>query len=155
MNSTTSVLFVCLGNICRSPLAEAAFRQALGEVGLELEVDSCGTGDWHIGHAPDHRAQAVAKTHGMDISRYRARQIEEADFSRYTYIVAMDGNNLAELKALRPSNTTAQISLLLDHVAGRRGEDVADPYYGNADGFEVPWADVNAGAAALLKSVTG
>lgn len=155
MNANSSVLFVCLGNICRSPLAEAAFRQAVRTAGLELEIDSCGTGDWHIGQAPDPRAQALATRYGVDISNYRARQVERADFARFTHIVAMDRNNLADLESLRPLDTMAQISLLLDHVAGRRGEDVADPYYGNADGFEVTWSDVNAGAAALLKSLTG
>lgn len=145
-----AVLFVCLGNICRSPLAEAAFRAEASRVGLEVEIDSAGTGDWHVGHAPDRRAQAVARRHGIDIAHYRARQVCAADFHRFTHVVAMDGENLRLLRRLRPADARAELSLLLDHVAGRAGESVADPYYGDAEGFDLTWADVSAGAAALV-----
>lgn len=144
-----AVLFVCLGNICRSPLAEAAFRAEASRAGLEVEIDSAGTGDWHVGHAPDRRAQAVARRHGIDIAHYRARQVCAADFHRFTHVVAMDGENLRLLRRLRPADARAELSLLLDHVAGRAGESVADPYYGDAEGFDLTWADVSAGAAAL------
>ncbi|WP_370304945.1 low molecular weight protein-tyrosine-phosphatase [Sinimarinibacterium flocculans] len=144
-----AVLFVCLGNICRSPLAEAAFRAEASRVGLEVEIDSAGTGDWHVGHARDRRAQAVARRHGIDIAHYRARQVCAADFRRFTHVVAMDGENLRLLRRLRPADARAELSLLLDHVAGRAGESVADPYYGDAEGFDLTWADVSAGAAAL------
>jgi len=113
------VLFVCLGNICRSPLAEAAFRRELKAIGLEAEADSAGIGDWHIGEAPDRRAQAVAKRNGIDISGYRARLVTLEDFRRFGHIVAMDRKNLAVLKAMRPADATAELSLLLDHVEGR------------------------------------
>ena len=145
-----AVLFVCLGNICRSPLAEAAFRAEASRAGLEVEIDSAGTGDWHVGHAPDRRAQAVARRHGIDIAHYRARQVCAADFHRFTHVVAMDGENLRLLRRLRPADARAELSLLLDHVAGRAGESVADPYYGDAEGFDLTWADVSAGAAALV-----
>ena len=149
-----SVLFVCLGNICRSPLAEAAFRQAANQAGLEISIDSAGTGDWHIGHAPDARAQAVARQHGVDITTYRARQVVPADFFRFTHIVALDAQNLADLKALRPAGGHASLSLLLDHVAAREGQDVADPYYGDATDFEIAWADVEAGAKGLIAALS-
>lgn len=152
-NDKPAVLFVCLGNICRSPLAEAAFRDAIARAGLDIEVDSAGTGDWHVGRAPDPRAQAVAKRNGVDISRYRARQVCATDFSRYSHIVAMDDKNLSELKALRPATARAELSLLLDHVEARAGGAVADPYFGDASGFDVTWADVSLGAAALVKKL--
>lgn len=150
MPGQPAILFVCLGNICRSPLAEAAFREQARMAGLDIEVDSAGTGDWHIGHAPDRRAQAVARRHGVDISGYRARQITGEDFSRFTHIVAMDEDNLDGIEALRPSHSTTEVSLLLDHVPGTDHRSVADPYYGDAAGFEVTWRDVSAGAAALV-----
>ncbi|GJE18698.1 low molecular weight protein-tyrosine-phosphatase [Methylobacterium marchantiae] len=143
------ILFVCLGNICRSPLAEAAFRLEAERAGLDVEVDSAGTGAWHAGEPPDRRAQAVARGNGIDISGYRARQVDRADFARFTHIVALDGDNLAVLQRLRPRDGAA-LSLLLDHVPGRRGEAVADPYYGADAGFETTWADVSTGARALV-----
>lgn len=146
-----SVLFVCLGNICRSPLAEAAFRAEAERLGVEVEVDSAGTGDWHLGFPPDHRAQAVALRNGIDISHYRARQVGPADFARFDYIVALDESNLANLRALQPSDGRAVISLLLDHVPGREGAAVADPYYGDEAGFDVTWSDVMAGARGLIE----
>jgi protein-tyrosine phosphatase len=142
---------VCLGNICRSPLAEAAFRRELKAIGLEAEADSAGTGDWHIGEAPDRRAQAVAKRNGVDIGGYRARLVTSEDFRRFSHIVALDRGNLAVLKAMRPADATAELSLLLDHVEGREGEPVADPYYGGDDGFDVTWAEVTEGAKALVR----
>jgi len=150
-----AVLFVCLGNICRSPLAEAAFRLEADRLGLAASVDSAGTGDWHVGHPPDPRAQAVARRHGADISAYTARQVRPEDFRRFTHIVALDAQNLATLQSLRPRDATADISLLLDHVPGRRGKAVADPYYGDAAGFEITWADVTQGAQALARHFAG
>ena len=145
-----SILFVCLGNICRSPLAEAAMRQAMAERGINMGVDSAGTGDWHVGKPPDRRAQTVARLHGADISGYRGRQVAAEDFLRFTHIVAMDADNLADLQAMSPPGATARLSLLLDHVEGRAGESVADPYFGGDEGFVATWADVTAGVAALL-----
>lgn len=146
---TPSVLFVCLGNICRSPLAEAAFREEALRLKLDVIADSAGTGGWHIGAPPDPRAQAVALKNGVDISALRGRQVKPADFRRFTHLVAMDHENLANLRRLAPPDATAELSLLLDHVEGRAGQAVADPYFGEDDGFDVTWADVTAGARAL------
>ncbi|WP_268967218.1 low molecular weight protein-tyrosine-phosphatase [Zavarzinia marina] len=145
-----AVLFVCLGNICRSPMAEGALRHLAGEAGIALRVDSAGTGDWHVGEPPDRRAQATARRHGVDISGLRGRQVTAADFRRFDHVVALDHANLGNLRALRPADGTARLSLLLDHVAGRAGQAVADPYYGGDAGFETTWAEVTAGAAGLL-----
>ncbi len=144
-----SVLFVCLGNICRSPLAELAMRLAAAEAGLDLHIDSAGTGDWHVGRPPDPRTRAEAARHGHDIGHYRARQVDKADFLRFDHIIALDTSNRSDLQRLRPPTARANLSLLLDHVSGREGEDVFDPYYGAAAGFAETWADVSAGTAAL------
>ncbi len=151
MTAKLAVLFVCLGNICRSPLAEATFRREVKRMGIDAEIDSAGTGYWHIGEAPDRRARAVAQRYGIDISTYRARQVSQDDFHRFSHIVALDPENLAVLHALKPKDGTASISLLLDHVHGRKGEAVADPYYGGEEDFEVTWADVTVGAQALAR----
>ena len=148
-----SVLFVCLGNICRSPLAEAAFRREVVRLGLDVEIDSAGTGDWHIGYAPDPRAAAVAARNGVDISNLRARLVTADDFRRFDHIVALDSNNLRDLERLRPADGKARLSLLLDHVEGRRGEAVADPYYGEDSHFDAAWKDVSAGAEGLARSL--
>jgi protein-tyrosine phosphatase len=143
-----AILFVCLGNICRSPLAEAALREAA--VGLDIEIDSAGTGSWHTGEPPDRRAQAVALRHGVDISGYRARKVTRADFTRFTHILALDRENLSDLQHLRPRDATASLSLLLDHLPGREGEEVPDPWYGGPADFEDTWSVVSAAAQALV-----
>jgi len=147
----TAILFVCLGNICRSPLAEAAFRKEAERLGLDVEIDSAGTGDWHVGRAPDSRAQAVAARNGVDISHLRARQVTEEDFRRFDHVVALDAKNLANLRALRPADGTARLSLLLDHVPDRNGEAVADPYHGEDAAFDMTWRHVTEGARALAR----
>jgi len=148
-----AVLFVCLGNICRSPLAEAAFKVEAARIGLDVEVDSAGVGDWHVGEPPDPRAQAVAKRHGIDIGGHRARKMTQQDFRRFSHVVALDHEVLAALKTMRPANAGAELSLLLDHVEGRMGEAVADPYYGDEAGFEAAWADVTDGAKGLARRI--
>ena len=150
-----AVLFVCLGNICRSPLAEAAFRQEVGRRGIEVEIDSAGTGSWHIGDPPDRRAQAVAMRHGVDIGGYRGRQVKPDDFRRFTHVVALDRDNLADLERIRPSDGTAELLLLLDAVEGRQGKSVADPYYGDDADFDITWADAVAGAKGLADLIEG
>ena len=150
----TSVLFVCLGNICRSPLAEAALREEAERIGLEVEVDSAGTGDWHVGRPPDPRAIAVARRNGVDISGLRARLVTADDFHHFDHIVALDAKNLANLKRMQPPGSKAQLSLLLDHVEGREGQPVADPYYGPDEIFEATWAHVTAGARSLARRLT-
>jgi len=150
-----SVLFVCLGNICRSPLAEAAFRREAKRLGLDVKIDSAGTAEWHVGRPPDHRATAVARRNGVDISRLKARQVTVQDFYDFDRIVALDKQNLADLHSLRPPDGKAQLSLLLDHVDGRSGQAVADPYYGGAEHFDIAWADVVAGAQGLARVLAG
>jgi protein-tyrosine phosphatase len=144
-----SILFVCLGNICRSPLAEAALRAEAQRLRLDLIVESAGTGNWHVGHPPDPRAQAVARKHGIDISGYQGRQVTPADFRRFTHVIALDHDNLTNLRRIQPVDGVAELSLLLDHVPGREGQAVTDPYFGDDAGFEVTWAEVTAAAEQL------
>lgn len=151
--ATASVLFVCLGNICRSPLAEAALRAEAEAAGINIVVDSAGTGDWHIGSPPDSRAQAVARQHGIDISGYAGRQVNAEDFRRFTHVFALDANNLKNLRRIRPSDGTAQLRLLMDMVPGREGSGVVDPYFGDDAGFDLTWDDVSRAAKAIVASL--
>lgn len=146
----TSVLFVCLGNICRSPLAEGALRAAAADAGIDVEVDSAGTGGWHAGDPPDRRAQAAARRHGTDISGLRARQVRPEDFRRFDFVFALDRQNLRDLQAIMPADATAELGLLMDLVPGREGSSVADPYYGEDRDFDVTWADVHGAAEVLV-----
>lgn len=148
--STPAILFVCLGNICRSPMAEGAFRHAAAKHGLEVTTDSCGTAAYHVGNPPDPRATETAANQGVDISDLRARQLQVEDFEQFTHIFAMDSDNLRNVLKVRPEGSSASVSLLLDTVKGRIGTDVADPYYGDESGFELTWADVNAAAHAII-----
>lgn len=152
---TIRVLFVCLGNICRSPLAEGAFRAEAERLRLDIEIDSAGTGNWHAGDPPDPRAQAAALRNGVDIAHLRARQVTRADFDRFDHVIALDENNLADLLALKPREARAQVTLLLDHADGRGGEGVADPYYGDDSHFDAAWADVVEGARGLARRIGG
>jgi protein-tyrosine phosphatase len=149
----SSVLFVCLGNICRSPLAEAAFRGEAERLGLDVTVDSAGTGDWHVGQPPDRRAIAAASRNGVDISHLRGRQVKPEDFRRFDHIVALDPHNLDDLKRMRPADGKAELSLLLDYVEGREGQGVADPYYGEDAHFDIAWSDVTEGAKGLARRI--
>jgi protein-tyrosine phosphatase len=148
--AVASILFVCLGNICRSPLAEAALRAEAEKAGLDLTVDSAGTGDWHIGSPPDRRAQAVALRHGIDIGGYAGRQVRAEDFRRFTHIFALDADNLKNLRRIRPSDGDAQLRLLMDMVPGREGTGVVDPYFGDDAGFDLTWDDVTRAAKAII-----
>jgi protein-tyrosine phosphatase len=131
------VLFVCLGNICRSPTAEAVFRRVLTSdaVDLRIEVDSAGTHAYHIGEPPDPRAQAAARRRGIDMSALRARQVHASDFEEFDLILAMDRENLAELKRRCPPRFQERVRLLLEY-ASLSESDVPDPYYGGEAGFE-------------------
>jgi protein-tyrosine phosphatase len=149
-----AILFLCLGNICRSPLAEGAARAAFSAAGIDATLDSAGTGDWHIGHPPDARAQAEARRRGVDISNLRARQLAADDFRRFDLILAADAANLSDARAIRPADATATLALMLDLVPGRAGESVADPYYGDDGGFAATWDDVSAVASALVASAS-
>lgn len=131
------VLFVCLGNICRSPTAEGVLRHKLQVAGLagRVEVASAGTGNWHVGGAPDKRTQRAAMRRGYDLSAQRAQQVVAADFNHYDLILAMDLSNLRDLKALQPANGKAGLDLFLRRFDGAKDE-VPDPYYDGEAGFE-------------------
>ncbi|MBC9251349.1 protein-tyrosine-phosphatase [Pseudomonas alcaligenes] len=150
------VLFVCMGNICRSPTAEGVFRQRLREAGLEaqVQVDSAGTGDWHVGKVPDGRSSQAALSRGYDLSSQRARQVQRDDFQRFDLILAMDHDNLARLQALRPASGGAELDLFLRRYQLALDE-VPDPYYGGADGFEQVLDLIEQASAALLAEVRG
>lgn len=151
--SQSTVLFVCLGNICRSPLAEAALRAEAVQAGLAVTVDSAGTGGWHAGNPPDPRAIAEAARHGIDISRYRARQVTAGDFERFGRVFALDPQNLRDLRALAPRRGPGRIELLMDLVPGRHGTAVEDPYYGGPEDFARTWADVSLAARVLVRQL--
>lgn len=146
------VLFVCLGNICRSPSAEGVFRRALEQAGMadEIELDSCGVGDWHVGKAPDSRSQQAALRRGVDISGLRARQLRAQDFTEFDYVLAMDQDNLRAMRELKPANSKAQLGLFLD-FAGTPGAEVPDPYYGGEEGFENVLNMIEAASEGLIQ----
>jgi protein-tyrosine phosphatase len=134
----TGVLFVCMGNICRSPTAEAVFRHAVKEAGLGplIECDSAGTHGYHIGEPPDRRAQQAAMRRGYDMSNLRGRKIGRKDFERFDHVVAMDRHNLAILENLCPALHSHKLALYCDFHAEYAGREVPDPYYGGPQGFE-------------------
>lgn len=150
----TSVIFVCLGNICRSPLCEGIFRALVRQAGIEDRVscDSAGTGAWHVGNPPDPRSVAVARQNGIDISDLRARQVVFDDFTRFDLVLAMDRNNLRDLRRLGPTSAAARIHLFSDFATGRTA-DVPDPYYGGPDGFEHVYNMLFTGCASLLEKL--
>src|SRR5690606_37951762 len=145
-----AILFVCLGNICRSPLAEAAFREAAERAGLDVVVDSAGTADYHVGKQPDPGSITMAARHGIDISHYRGRQLSVEDFDRCDWNVGRDRSNMRYIERLRPAGSKAKVAMLMDLVPGREGAEVADPWYGSEDNFTYPWEDVSRGAEALV-----
>lgn len=138
MKGRVSVVFVCMGNICRSPTAEAVFRHYVEDAGLaeSILIDSAGTHDYHIGEPPDLRAQRAAGRRGYEMGALRGRQVEEGDFRRFDYVLAMDRANLAILQRLAPPESRARVQLFLDYARHHDGCEVPDPYYGGAEGFE-------------------
>jgi protein-tyrosine phosphatase len=151
------VLFVCLGNICRSPTAHGVFESLVASRGLDqaIAVDSCGTGDWHVGHPPDRRAAAEALKRGYEIGHLRARQVVPADFSRFHYILAMDRTNLADLQAMCPPEFSGQLDLFLSYAPGVGLDEVPDPYYGSDDGFSRVLNLVEEASEGLLEEIRG
>jgi protein-tyrosine phosphatase len=146
------ILFVCLGNICRSPMAEGVFRQLVEAEGLaqRFEIDSAGLGSWHLGQAPDDRAQAAARTRGIDISGQSARQVRLEDFDRFDLLLVMDRSNLAELKRRAPAEARAKIRPFLDFAPNTGTKDVPDPFYGGTEGFDHALDLIEAAARGLL-----
>ena len=146
----TSVLFVCLGNICRSPLAEGVFRATVENAGLSdrFLIDSAGTGAWHAGDPPDPRSIEVAARHGIDLTAQRARQVTDRDFTQFDFILAMDSNNLSTLKS-RTRKDHPGLRLFLNSPP----TDVPDPYYGGDDGFERVYQMIDVGSRSLLTAL--
>ena len=134
----TRVLFVCMGNICRSPTAEGVFKSVVENAGLADRIisDSAGTGDYHIGEAPDPRAQSAALGRGYDLSPLCARQVNLRDFSEFDHVLAMDEANLRQLKRLCPPEHTGKVKLFMEFAGEGTAREVPDPYYGGAQGFE-------------------
>ena len=150
-----AVLFVCLGNICRSPTAEGVFRALVEEAGLaqRIRVDSAGTGGYHVGAPPDARAAAAAQARGYDLSTIRARKVAEQDFHEFDLILAMDEDNLMHLEGMTPEASRARLGLLLDYAPARRERAVPDPYYGGRNGFEQVLDLVTEACAGLLQEL--
>ncbi len=153
MSESVSVLFVCLGNICRSPMAEGVFRQLVEDEGLDgrIRIDSAGTGDWHVGETPDPRATAVSRKNGVELGS-TARTIEAGDLDHFDYVLAMDLENLGDIQALqRAHGGDASIRLFRDFDPDAEGEsEVPDPYFGVGDGFDRVYEMIHRTASALL-----
>jgi protein-tyrosine phosphatase len=152
VNPDSSVLFVCLGNICRSPTAEGVFRAAAVKAGIGSLVlaDSAGIGDWHIGLPPDKRAIQAARRRGYDLTAMRGRRVEAADFARFGWILAMDESNLRALTEMKPPEFAGHLGLLLDFAPDVGLREVPDPYFGGAEGFDRVLELIEQGTAGLL-----
>lgn len=147
------ILFVCTGNICRSPTADAVLRHKLAAAGLTTEflVDSAGTHGYHIGEAPDERSIRTAARRGVKMDDLRARKVEPGDFTRFDLILAMDGSHLQLLQRAKPASATAEVELFLDYAGYTGTHDVPDPYYGSSRDFEDVFNLIDAGADGMLK----
>ncbi|HDV6326232.1 TPA: low molecular weight phosphotyrosine protein phosphatase [Burkholderia cenocepacia] len=150
-----AICFVCLGNICRSPTAEGVMRHQVDAAALadRIAIDSAGTGDWHVGEPPDTRAQAAARSRGYDLSALRARQVSAADFEQFDLLLAMDEANLAELRRRCPPQYREKVRLLMEFAPGATETEVADPYFGGAQGFEQVLDQVECACAGLLETL--
>ncbi|MER9403901.1 low molecular weight phosphotyrosine protein phosphatase [Mesorhizobium caraganae] len=145
-----SILFVCLGNICRSPLAEGVFRAVLAERGRDMVLDSAATGGWNLGEAPDPRSVTIAARHGIDISGQRARKVRPEDFARFDLILGMDRQNVRDLKLMAPAGAGERIHLLAEFAQGK-ARDVPDPYYDGAEAFASVYRMIREASEALAK----
>jgi len=152
---TVKVLFVCLGNICRSPTAEGIFQKLVIDSGLSkrIHIDSAGTANWHQGRAPDPRTIAAAKRRDIDLSVLRARAVKASDFDEFDYVLAMDKNNLADLQLLKPAHYKGHLGLFLAFGSQSEFLEVPDPYHGGSEGFELVLDLVEDAAAGLLASI--
>lgn len=153
---TTRLLMLCLGNICRSPMAEGAMRARLAEAGIShVEVDSAGTGNWHVGQPPDRRSIACAQRNGVDISGLRGRQLQPADFAHFDWILCADASNLRDARAMCPPQASARLALLLPWASGgggQSGDSVPDPYTGTRADFDRVWSMVDEAARSAIAS---
>jgi protein-tyrosine phosphatase len=154
-NIKVAVLFVCMGNICRSPTAEAVFREYVqrADLSAKIEIDSAGTHDYHVGAPPDLRTQRAAQQRGFHMTHLRGRQVSAADFARFDYVLAMDEANLAILNQLVPANNGTCAELFLHYAHHHVEREVPDPYYGGADGFERVLDMVEDAATGLLQAI--
>lgn len=150
-----SVLFVCLGNICRSPTAHGIFEGLVKTQGLQqqIEVDSAGTGDWHLGRAPDPRATEHASQRGYDLTHLRARLVTAADFEHFDYVLAMDNENLVNLEMLRPEHYQGHLGLFLKFSGRADYSEVPDPYFGGDSGFQLVLDLVEEASEGLLRHI--
>ncbi|MEE8392717.1 MAG: low molecular weight protein-tyrosine-phosphatase [Rhodospirillales bacterium] len=155
VNNVTRVLFVCLGNICRSPTAEGVFRSLVESEGLSgrIEADSAGTGAYHVGSPPDGRSQAAALRRGVDLSRQRARKANAGDFKKFDYVLAMDRDNLSDLARICPKGEEGRLKLFLGFAPGLGRSDVPDPYYGGPHGFEAVLDLIATASKGLLDDI--
>jgi protein-tyrosine phosphatase len=151
------ILFVCMGNICRSPSAEGFFTRVLEQspIAGQVTVDSAGTHGYHVGQSPDDRAADTAKQFGVDISRLRSRKVTLEDFEHFDLIVAMDRDNLADLRAMQPEHSSARLVLMMDYHPDRYPGEVPDPYYGGMGGFRYMCQLLDAATRGLLEEVEG
>ena len=151
-NHKIRVLFVCMGNICRSPTGEGVFRHLVEARGLagKIDVDSAGTGAWHVGQPPDERATAEARKQGIDLSNQRARAVADSDFDDFDYIIAMDDDNMLGLQSRCPAKFKNKLHKCTDFAPGIGVDEVPDPYYGGPGGFNQVFKIVEAGAKGLL-----
>lgn len=147
----TAILFVCMGNICRSPLAQGILAHIVEkqQIAHRIVIDSAGTDAWHVGNAPDPRSVAIAKRHGIDITRQKARQVKPSDFEGFDLILAMDEDNLAKLSAICPVQYAQKLYLFSDYATGDRS-NVPDPYYGGDDGFKTVYTMLFSGCMSLV-----
>ena len=149
------ILMVCLGNICRSPLAEGILQAKVNNKGLDIKVESAGTGGWHVGQGPDHRAVAIANKYGVDISQQQARQFSSTDFEDFDIIYAMDGSNLSDIVSLANSNKDIEkVRLILNEINPEDNTPVPDPYYGGDDGFEKVYQLLDAACEIITKKIS-
>lgn len=154
MKATQRILFVCLGNICRSPMAEGIFRHKIQTRNLNIETDSAGTGDWHVGDPPDARMQETAKAHGVDISDLRGRQFSATDFDRFDQIFVMDESNRDNvLKLARNDEDRAKVKMMLNTIYPGEDRSVPDPYFGGQQGFEHVYDLLDRASDAVLQDV--
>jgi len=149
------ILMVCLGNICRSPLAEGILQAKVNSRGLDIKVDSAGTGGWHVGQGPDPRAIGIANKYGIDISQQQARQFSSTDFEDFDIIYAMDGSNLSDIVSLANSNKDIEkVQLILNEINPEDNTPVPDPYYGDDDGFEKVYQLLDATCEIITKKLS-
>lgn len=154
MPSVNSILFVCLGNICRSPAANGVMLKMTADAGLKIDIDSAGIGSWHVGQLPDSRMRACGKRHGYDFNRH-ARQVQKSDFDNFDIIFGMDAQNIADLRRLAPSPEAAKkIRLMADYLTDHQGQrSIPDPYYGDDTDFDFALELIEDASRQIIKQL--